>query len=68
MWLMNYSVCLFKGHDCSELTSDGNDYTYCHRCGRIKESRQPDTVPAGMQFAAAPRPTRVTMPIDKIFH
>ena len=36
MWRVKYSVCLFKGHDCSEMTLAGSDDTFCHRCGRLK--------------------------------
>ena len=66
MWLVKYSVCLFKGHDCSELTSAGKDYTYCHRCGRVKAS---DRYDAGrpVTVASAPRPIRVNMPIEKMW-
>ena len=69
MWLVNYSVCLVKGHDRSELTSAGEDFTYCHRCGQVKGENRSDAVPVGVhKYAEAPRPTRVAMPIDKIFH
>ena len=68
MWLVNYPVCIIKGHDLSELTSAGKDYTYCHRCGRIRGEKQPEPVPARVErYAEAPRPTRIAMPIDKIF-
>ncbi len=68
MWFVNYPVCLFKGHDCSELTSDGKDYTYCHRCGRIKASERPSgRTDERAQYADSPRPARIAMPVDKIW-
>ncbi len=68
MWLVKYSVCLFKGHDCSELTSAGRDYTYCHRCGRIKMSGRYEAGAARpVAAAAAPRPVRLNMPIEKLW-
>jgi hypothetical protein len=68
MWFVNYSVCLFKGHDCSELTSDGKDYSYCHRCGRIKASERSTARPESpVNYTGSPRPARIAMPVDKIW-
>jgi hypothetical protein len=68
MWLAHFIICLFKGHDCSELSSDGKAYTYCHRCGRLKAERRLQPVAARTaSFARSPRPVAPTMPIDKIW-
>lgn len=67
MWLAKYLTCLFRGHDCSDLTSDGREFTYCHRCGRVKSVRQARVRVAGTVDIASHRPTVATMPIDKMW-
>jgi len=67
MWLAKYITCLFKGHDCSTLTSGGQDFTYCHRCGRVKAARTVQARVARPVEVASHRPTVATMPIDKMW-
>ena len=67
MWLAKYLTCLFKGHDCSELTSEGKDFTYCHRCGRVKLVRSREGRALQAVEVVTHRPTVATMPIDKMW-
>lgn len=68
MWLKNFAVCLLKGHDCSDLTSDGRDYTYCHRCGRIKAGHWPDARKVSfIPSFISPRPDTVSVPVEKMW-
>lgn len=63
----SFLVCLFKGHDCTDLTSNGKEYSYCHRCGRIKEIRQSYVLATRSIDDMPRRSAGPTIPIDKLW-
>ena len=67
MWLAKNVTCLVKGHDCSELTFKGEDFTYCHRCGQVKESRFFKAHTIHPVNVVTHRASVATMPVDKIW-